>query len=146
MRNAFKIICLVGVLMISSGCNSTANLMNPFYEPPVPNALLGERTDRILNSNGGREDSARAALEKASSYRRAHDPQPVNPVVQPAVIRLMWIPDHLNKSGDLVPAHYYYVKVLSDRWAVTDAFELESQLGQGAGDVSNVPYVREGSR
>lgn len=137
-----------GALVIAAltGCASTANLMNPFYESPKPNALLGDRTDRTLNGNGGKEDTARAAFDQMNAYRRAHDPQPNNPVVQPSVVRLMWIPDHLNKSGDLVPAHFYYVKVLSDRWAVSDAFELESQLGQGAGDTSNVPYVVDQGR
>jgi hypothetical protein len=52
----------------------------------------------------------------------------------------MWIPDHLNKSGDLVPAHYYYVKVLNDRWAVQDAFELEQQLGSTK-EASSMPFV-----
>jgi hypothetical protein len=50
----------------------------------------------------------------------------------PAVVRMMWIPDHLNSHGDLVPAHYYYLRVLRDRPAVTDAFELEAQLNTGA--------------
>jgi hypothetical protein len=54
----------------------------------------------------------------------------------------MWVPDHLNSHGDLVPAHYYYLKVKKDEWAVTDAFELESQLNGGAsGAGSAVGYV-----
>jgi hypothetical protein len=57
----------------------------------------------------------------------------------------MWIPDHLNKSGDLVPAHYYYLKVKGDQWALTDAFELENQLGT-TNSASSVPYVLEGQK
>ena len=63
--------------------------------------------------------------------------------MQPAVVRLMWIPDHLNNSGDLIPAHYYYLKVLNERWAVTDAFDLEKQLGSGSKDTSSIPYVSQ---
>lgn len=132
---------LAGVLASLSACSSAGNMLNPFYEPPEPVALLGERNDHALGGGGTNENSARQALDAMASYRRAQDPQPTNPVVQPAVVRLMWIPDHLNKSGDLVPAHYYYLKVLKDRWAVTDAFELEAQLNGPGGSSSNLPYV-----
>jgi hypothetical protein len=132
---------VIGLLAVTcSSCTTASNLLNPFYESPTPEALLGERNDRAISGTGERAENARAALEAMATYRRTHHPQPVNPVMQPAVVRLMWIPDHLNKSGDLVPAHYYYLKVLNERWAVQDAFELESQLGPKS-DSSNVPYT-----
>jgi len=131
---------LLGVLASLSACSTAGNVLNPFYEPPEPVALLGERNDHALGGGGANENAARSALDSMASYRRAQDPQPTNPVIQPAVVRLMWIPDHLNKSGDLVPAHYYYLKVLKDRWAVTDAFELEAQLNGPTGS-SNLPFV-----
>ncbi|MFM1847721.1 MAG: hypothetical protein RL417_1195 [Pseudomonadota bacterium] len=131
---------LAGVVLSLTACSSASNVLNPFYEPPAPVALLGEKNDDALNQGGTNQESARAALNSMATYRRANDPEPVNPVIQPAVVRLMWIPDHLNKSGDLVPAHYYYLKVLKDRWAVTDAFELESQLN-GSTSSSNMPFV-----
>jgi hypothetical protein len=131
---------LLGMVLSLSGCGSAGNVLNPFYEPPAPIALLGERTDKALGGGGTNENTARAALDSMTTYRRAQDPEPTNPVIQPAVVRLMWIPDHLNKSGDLVPAHYYYLKVLKDRWAVTDAFELEGQINNST-STSNLPYV-----
>lgn len=131
---------MVAMVLMLSACSSASNVLNPFYEPPAPVALLGEKNDRALNQGGTNQESARAALNAMATYRRAQDPEPTNPVVQPAVVRLMWIPDHLNKSGDLVPAHYYYLKVLKDRWAVTDAFELEAQLN-GSSSSSNLPFV-----
>lgn len=114
--------------------------MNPFYESPPPEAYLGEKNDRALNATYEKAETARSALEHMATYRRANEPEPIHPVIQPAVVRLMWVPDHLNKSGDLVPPHYYYLKVLSDRWAVQDAFELESQLGP-TNSGSNVPWT-----
>lgn len=130
-------------LALSAGalcsCNTVSNAMNPFYETPPPVALLGEMNDHALNGGSNNEDGARKALEQMASYKSALPPQPVNPVIQPAVVRLMWIPDHLNKNGDLVPAHYYYLKVLKDRWAVTDAFELEGQLSPNSGGSSSSP-------
>ena len=132
---------VVAAMPLLVGCNSVSNVLNPFYEPPSEVALMGEKNDRAIGGREEKVNKARVALETMASYQRAHDPQPVNPVMNPAVVRVMWIPDHLNKSGDLVPAHYYYLKVRDDYWAVTDAFELESQLGSTTKGSSNIPYV-----
>jgi hypothetical protein len=140
--SARSILSSVALTCITTltGCTTVGNLMNPFYEPPSEIALQGSATDHALLDTG-KTDTARQALEAMATYQRANAPQPGAPVMQPAVVRLMWIPDHLNDKGDLVPAHYYYLKVLSDRWAVSDAFELEGQLGSGSG-TSNVPFIR----
>lgn len=134
-----KLFLISGVALLT-GCATTANVLNPFYESPTAEAMMGEKNDHALNEQEGKVDKARGALEAMTSYKRAQTPQPYDPVMQPAVVRLMWVPDHLNKHGDLVPAHYYYLKVLSDRWAVSDAFELESQLGR-KGDASAIPFT-----
>ena len=138
-----RITGLIAITLSISACTSIGNVFNPFYDPPSPRAMLGERSDAALNEDGegGKGSKARAALEAMATYQRANAPQPVNPVIQPAVVRLMWIPDHLNSHGDLVPAHYYYLKVKQDSWAVTDAFELESQLGASTGNASSMGYV-----
>ncbi len=134
-----RLIMVVLGLSIS-GCTTSSQLLNPFYEEPQPEAHLGENNDRAINDSGSKEDTARKALEAMTQYRSSQAPQPVNPVLQPAVVRLMWVPDHLNRNGDLVPAHYYYLKVLGDRWAVQDSFELEQQLNGGKREASGVPF------
>ncbi|MBX7139295.1 MAG: hypothetical protein K1X83_15075 [Oligoflexia bacterium] len=142
-----KVITVLLISLFLSGCNSMSQVLNPFYETPPPVAKLGELNDHALRGDVENNDKAREALTQMASYQRAHDPQPVNPVMQPAVVRLMWVPDHLNRNGDLVPAHYYYLKVLSERWAVQDAFELEAQLNGPNGtknlDSGNLPFVYE---
>jgi hypothetical protein len=137
-----KIIRLIAVssVLVLSACTTASNIINPFYESPSELALMGEANDQALNGTAGKEQTARAAFDHLNAYQATKMPQPYNPVVQPSVVRLMWIPDHLNKHGDLVPAHYYYLKVLSDRWALSDAFELEGQLGTKS-DASNIPFV-----
>lgn len=143
-EDSMKITKGLGIALIIAltGCNSMSNVLNPFYEAPTEEALMGERNDKALNENEGKTEKARAALEAMSSYKRAQQPAPYDPVLQPAVVRLMWVPDHLNVHGDLVPAHYYYLKVLSDRWAVSDAFELEGQLNKASGgNAGNVPFT-----
>ncbi len=144
MKRIIKSALIFTLLATLSGCGAMSQVLNPFYETPEKIAYLGERNDNALKGGAEHADRARGALEAMASYQRAHDPQPNNPVMQPAVVRLMWVPDHLNRNGDLVPAHYYYLKVLNDRWAVQDAFELESQLNgpaRQAADTGNLPYV-----
>lgn len=137
-----KILSRLGallVLLILTGCNSTSRVLNPFYEEPSPIAFLGEANDHALGGKSS-DQGARKALEAAGSYGQAHVPGPNNPVMNPAVVRIMWVPDHLNSHGDLVPAHYYYLKVRNDYWAVKDSFEMEQQLGKSTGS-SNIPYA-----
>jgi len=141
-------LCL-SVLISLSACRSAVfSGLNPF-QASGGDQELGKRTLEPLlgeGSSGGQNGAqqARTALQQMATYRAAQPAQPGYPVVQPAEVRLMWIPDHLNKSGDLVPAHYYYLKVLNDRWAVQDAFELESQLTSGGGKAGSggaTPWV-----
>ncbi|MCB0331915.1 MAG: hypothetical protein KDD55_00380 [Bdellovibrionales bacterium] len=128
------------LLVSVSGCTTTGNMLNPFYETPGPTAFLGQPNDHALNETANKDERARAAFDQLAQYDRALPPSPNKPVVQPAVIRLMWIPDHLNSQGDLVPAHYYYVKVKGDQWAVSDVHEKEQQLGASTSS-SSLPYV-----
>jgi hypothetical protein len=135
-------VILGALTVVATGCGTIGNIFNPFYDAPSPVAYFGQKNDSALNEgSGGKAGRAREALEGMASYQRAQAPQPTNPVMQPAVVRLMWIPDHLNSHGDLVPAHYYYLKVKRDQWAVTDAFELEHQLGESTGNASSVGFV-----
>jgi hypothetical protein len=135
-------LTLAVTMVVVTGCNAIGTVLNPFYERPSEVAYFGHKNDNALNESGsGKADRARAALEAMASYQRAHAPQPNNPVMNPAVVRLMWVPDHLNSHGDLVPAHYYYLKVKKEQWAVTDAFEMEAQLGSSTGNAAAVGYV-----
>jgi hypothetical protein len=136
-------LSLLMITVVTSGCSAIGHVLNPFYESPSQVAYLGEKNDAALlgEGSGGKDASARAALEAMGNYQRAHAPQPNNPVMQPSVVRLMWVPDHLNSHGDLVPAHYYYLKVKKEQWAVTDAFELEGQLNSTTGNASAIGFV-----
>ncbi len=142
-------LALLGVMCSLCSCNLVGNFMNPFYEPPTELALQGEKNDHALSGAGtsDKAENARSALQAMGDYQRTHDPKPENPVIRPAIVRLMWVPDHLNKSGDLVPSHYYYLKVKKEDWAVTDAFDNEAQLNQsGGGQASAFPFVIENSK
>ena len=133
-----RIVCcglLIWAVTGLTGCfiaGPMADELNPFGEGAAANNQPGNRDNSaITNASGGANsevERARHQLEVMGAYRRALPPEPVYPVVRPAEVRLMWIPDHLNRTGDLVPAHYYYLKVTNDRWEVQDAFDLDSQM------------------
>lgn len=147
MRTNISLLLLTALcsLALLSCTHENIDIINPYRE--TVDERLGVRSSAPLleggaSQNGSHEDRARHALEVMSSYRRAQEPQPYHPVLQPAEVRMMWVPDHLNKHGDLVPAHYYYLRVLPERWAVQDAFELEKQLDQGSGaNGTTTPWV-----
>jgi len=114
-----------------TGGSDFADQLNPYADSS--GTELGQRNTSALGGGSGggggkQAESARHALEVIGAYRRAQAPQPVYPVVRPAEIRLMWIPDHLNRLGDLVPAHYYYLRVLPESFEVQDAFDNERLL------------------
>ncbi len=130
----FNLTLFAVVGLTTQGCytsaSNVADQLNPYADPTEE---LGNRDTSAISGGGSGKKAvqARHALEVMGAYRRAQAPQPVYPVVQPAEVRLMWVPDHLNRFGDLVPAHYYYLRVLNDRWAVQDAYDMERQLEDG---------------
>jgi len=137
INNFLKILILI---VFTSCSNSSSRFLNPYYEAPTQNALLGNPNDHALNGGSSSNMNARGALEALGTYRKAHLPQPVNPIIQPSVVRVMWVPDHLNSYGDLIPAHYYYLKVLDDRWALQDAFEIEQQTNTDSNS-NDLPFI-----
>ena len=140
MRTILRIMLALAVMAGLSSCGAVSNAINPFYEPPTETALRGDLNDHALSGGVKKDAAARKALETMATYQRAQSPRPVKPVMNPAVVRLLWVPDHLNRYGDLVPAHYYYLKVKKEDFNVTDAFELEQQL-HNKGDSSTLPFV-----
>jgi hypothetical protein len=147
----YRILLMLFCCMLIVGCSSNvADIVNPYHGGEE--VEYGERTNRAILEGGADdgktdEDRARHALEVMKSYERAQTPQPYKPVLRPAVVRLMWIPDHLNRNGDLIPAHYYFLKVRDDSWDVQDAFELEGQLDSKSGNGGGAtPWVYGGNK
>lgn len=139
-----KKLFLSSVLILASfslsACNTAGRVLNPFYEPPGEYAYGGKANDHALNDSANKVDSARQALEAANTYQAAHMPTPNKPVYKPAVVRILWVPDHLDKNGNLVAAHYRYVEVKRGEFNASDAFEIERQLGSTIGG-SNISFA-----
>lgn len=139
-RRLIGFASVLGVSLLASatfsGCailGPVADEMNPYGQGAFGGDNGGSRDNgTILNASGGGAGEAERARHQLdvsmSTYRKAALPEPAYPVIRPAEVRLMWIPDHLNKHNDLVPAHYYYLRVLPDIWQTQDAFEYDQQL------------------
>ncbi|MCS6893078.1 MAG: hypothetical protein NZO16_00680 [Deltaproteobacteria bacterium] len=112
------------------GCSTVSNAINPYYKSPPAEAYKGVKNDHALTGGGqSREEAALRAIKSSSAQSGlSTSPAPYKPVIQPAVVRLVWIPDRLNRNGDLIPAHYYYLRILNDRFAIEDAFEVNAML------------------
>ena len=54
------------LLLIAGGLSGCAQTLNPFYEPPTEEALLGEPNDHALSGTQENTGSARAALRRWS--------------------------------------------------------------------------------
>ena len=129
-RESRRTVALLLTALFLSACSSSiSDAVNPSPDTGVEE--LGERTNRaILGSSGNAEDEAvaRQQLTNIGTSRQADYPSPNRPVIIPPEVRLMWIPDRINRHGDLEPAHYYYLRVLPSRWNVEDAFDNQGQL------------------
>ena len=129
MKLKLLLMSLTTTLLLIGCASEGASLLHPYADTGMEE--LGERSTRALTQGSGTADEdkiARQMLSGVGTSRKALPPSPNRPVVLPAEIRLMWIPDHLNKYGDLVPAHYYYLRVMDERFNLEDAFSTEGQL------------------
>src|SRR5260221_420437 len=109
-----QFVAILFSCIATSGCYQTkiVDHLNPFGDEGPPKENLGDTSNKTLleetsASGASGAANARAALEVIARYREAQAPQPTYPVLQPAEVRLMWVPDHTNHNGDLIPAHYY---------------------------------------
>lgn len=141
-----KLALVIGVLSATACSNRAFDNLNPYDDSPETE--LGKRDNSAIlegGANSTSDERARHALEVMGSYQRAQEPQPYKPVMRPPVVRLMWIPDHLNKAGDLVPAHYYFLRIKNSEFEVADAFDRMDQLDRGAtGAGSATPWAFPG--
>lgn len=146
LKNRFmKGIFLSLLVVFLAGCSTVSNAINPYYKTPPKEAYAGSRNDHALTGGGSnREQKALTAImnEPGHSYG-ANSAAPYKPVIKPAVVRLMWVPDRLNRNGDLIPAHYYYLRILNDRFAIEDAFEVNAALNATTRSVGGggIPFI-----
>lgn len=91
--------------------------------------------------DNAKHSSARRVYDIFKAKLRQESPSPSTPVVYPAELRLMWVPDHLDELMDYVPDHYYYLKVTNDVWLTNDPYYLEKQLFYNPRKAEDLPRM-----
>lgn len=108
----WKFLLIVLVILISSGCAASKTLVKD-----SPSKVM----DVYLEAaSSGRADSANYIKENLKINQAFGYVKPYVPVVQPADIRLVWVPTHKSKSSSevLVSGHWVYLMVKEPRWFI----------------------------
>lgn len=109
---ALKLQAAILVLLITSGCSTSKMLVKE-----NPNKV----TDVYLKAmSSGRADSVNYIKENLKIDQAFGYVKPYVPVVQPADVRLVWLPAHKSKFSPevLVSGHWVYLMVEPSRWFI----------------------------
>lgn len=108
----WKLLLIVLVILISSGCAASKTLVKD-----VPNKVMDVYLEAV---SSGRADSANYIKENLKINQAFGYVKPYVPVVQPADVRLVWVPTHKSKSSSevLVSGHWVYLMVKEPRWFI----------------------------
>jgi hypothetical protein len=97
----FRLGGSLGVLALTA-CATTPPLHGP---PTDPQAVYDATTQ-----------PQRAAPRLQPKALPVGPEAPYTPIMQPPVVQRVWVPDHLNASGDLVSGHWVYLLLEPSRW------------------------------
>ena len=109
---AWKLIAIISVILTTNGCASSKEIVKGSQNKVVDTYLAA-----ISN---GREDSASFIRENLKMNQAFGYTKPYAPVMEPADVRLVWIPSHKSKEdpNTLVSGHWVYIVVRGPRWFV----------------------------
>lgn len=108
----WKFLLIVLVILISSGCAASKTLVKD-----SPSKVMDVYLEAV---SSGRADSANYIKENLKINQAFGYVKPYVPVVQPADVRLVWVPTHKSKSSSevLVSGHWIYLMVKEPRWFI----------------------------
>lgn len=108
----WKFLLIVLVILISSGCAASKTLVKD-----SPSKVMDVYLEAV---SSGRADSANYIKENLKINQAFGYVKPYVPVVQPADVRLVWVPTHKSKSSSevLVSGHWVYLMVKEPRWFI----------------------------
>lgn len=107
-----KFILLISVILSSFGC-SAARKFTKAEQDTVMDIYL-----QALSS--GRRDAVEFIRNNLKVNKAFGYVKPYVPVVEPAAVRLIWLPAHKSKydSNTLVSGHWVYVMLNPNRWFI----------------------------
>ena len=109
---AWKLILIISIILTTSGC-------------AVSRQTVKDGQDKVLSSyleavSAGRTDAVNYIKENLKIGQAFGYVKPYVPVVEPADVRMVWIPPHKSKKdpNTLVGGHWVYVVVRESGWFI----------------------------
>ena len=111
---ASKYLLIVLVILSNSGCAASKAVVKDSQNMVV---------DTYLEAvNSGKSDSANYIRENLKFAQAFGYVKPYVPVIEPADVRLVWIPAHKSKDDGnaLISGHWVYIMVKQSRWFIDE--------------------------
>ena len=107
-----KFQAIILVLLITNGCAASKGLVKD-----SPNKVMDVYLEAV---SSGRTDAVNYIKENLKVNKAFGYVKPYVPVVEPADVRLVWLPAHKSKysSEVLVSGHWVYLMVKQSRWFI----------------------------
>jgi len=109
-------------LLMTSGCAGSKGLVKE-----NPNRVMDVYLQAVLN---GRADSVDYIKENLKINQAFGYVKPYVPVVEPADVRLVWIPAHKSKTAPevLVAGHWIYLMVKQSSWSIDSQTKADAKI------------------
>lgn len=118
----WKFLVIILIILSNSGCATSK-------------AIIKDNQNKVLDSylealSCGRTDAANYIKENLKISQAFGYVKPYIPVVEPAEVRLVWIPAHKSKkdSNTLVSGHWVYIMVRQSRWFIDTQIQDKAKI------------------
>lgn len=120
---ALKLLLTISIMLISSGCAASHKVIASGAQDKVMDAYLSA-------VSSGRRDSADFIRDKLKIDKAFGYVAPYAPVIEPADVRLVWIPAHKSKEDKdtLVAGHWIYVMVREPGWFINSQKQDKARI------------------
>ena len=119
---ASKYLLIVLVLLNNSGCALSRTTVKDGQNRVVDTYLEAVSSGRADSANYIRQN---LKLSQAFGYVK-----PYAPIVEPADVRLVWIPAHKSKDDafTLISGHWVYIMVKQSRWFIDEQYKDKAKI------------------
>lgn len=119
---ALKHLTIILALLITSGCVASKGLVKD-----SPNKVIDVYLGAV---SSGRADAVNYIKENLRVNQAFGYVKPYVPVVEPADVRLVWLPAHKSKYSPevLVSGHWAYIMVKEPRWFIDSQTQGEAKI------------------
>ena len=119
---ALKHLAIILVLLITSGCSASKAFIKD-----SPSKVMDVYLEAV---SSGKADAANYIKENLKVSNAFGYVKPYVPVVEPADVRMVWLPAHKSKLAPevLVSGHWVYIMVKDSRWFIDAQAKSEAKI------------------